>query len=109
VNEFQKELLKLAFGQTTQAQGLDDHPFEIGQAYIIRTVTMIQTGRLKAIYKNELVLDEASWVADTGRFSEFVEDMDKVNEMEPIKGEFIVGRGAIVDAIKVNKLVRKLK
>lgn len=88
---------------------IENHPYEIGQAYVIRTVTMIQVGRLERVYKNELVLSEASWVADTGRFSSFIEDMDNVNEMEPIKGEFIVGRGGIIDAVKVNKLIRKLK
>lgn len=99
-----RELQKLSGGRK-----IEEHPYEVGQAYVIRTVTMIQVGKLEKVYKNELVLSEASWVADTGRFSSFIEDMDNVKEMEPIKGEFIVGRGGIIDAVKVNKLIRKLK
>jgi hypothetical protein len=80
------------------------HPFEVGANYIIRTVSMIQTGRLVAITDNELVLEEACWVADTGRFSEFVKDMSKASEVEAIVGDFIVGRGGIIDAVKVDNL-----
>lgn len=73
-----------------------DHPWKIGQAYHIRTVTHYWTGRLAAVTAQELVLEEAAWIADTGRFADFF--TEGPNEVEPIDGPVIIGRGAIVDA-----------
>ncbi len=73
------------------------HPWMIGEKYLIRTVTMTQVGRLTHVYSGELVLDEASWVADTGRFHDALAK-GTLSEVEPIIGPAIIGRGAIVDA-----------
>jgi len=73
-----------------------DCPFEIGDAYLIRTVTYHVLGRVKAIKGNFLVLDEASWVADSGRFSVAFEK-GELNEVEYI-GKAFVSITAIVDA-----------
>ena len=81
-----------------------DHPFTIGKAIVIRTVTMIQTGILKEVGKKELVLTDASWIADTGRFGEFLKEgpISDSAEVEPFPdGEVFVGRGAIIDAVHV--------
>ena len=73
------------------------HPYEIGKAYCLRTVTMTDTGIVKAVYPNELVLTDAAWIADTGRFSDAVAKAE-FGEVEPFPaGEIIIGRGAIVD------------
>ena len=45
-------------------------PWVIGQNYLIRTVTMIDTGRVTAVYEHEIVLEDAAWIADTGRFQD---------------------------------------
>lgn len=75
-----------------------DHPYTIGKNYFIRTVTMIQVGKLINVTDNELVLKDAIWVADTGRFAQALET-GKLDEVEPFpEGEVIVGRGAVVDA-----------
>jgi hypothetical protein len=75
------------------------NPFQIGKAYLIRTVTMTLVGRLKAVYDQELVLSEASWIADTGRFSDTLKKGESnLNEVEPFYADVIVGRGSIVDA-----------
>jgi len=71
--------------------------WKIGQAYFIRTVTMYLTGRLVKLTAQELVLEEAAWIADTGRFSEAMKT-GKFDEVEPFHGPVIVGRGSIVDA-----------
>lgn len=71
--------------------------WEIGQQYLIRTVTMIYTGRLIYLDDKELVLEDAAWIADTGRFSEAVRNKG-FSEVEPFEHNGIVGRGAIVDA-----------
>lgn len=81
------------------------HPFQIGKTYVIRTVTMIQLGKLKEVYAQELVLSDASWIADTGRFHQFLKDPTTRSESEPFTADCIVGRGAIVDAQVVNDVV----
>jgi len=88
----------------------DSHPYRIGEKYLIRTVTMIYTGKLKSVYKNELVITGAAWVADTGRFAEALEK-GKLNEVEVYpEGDVIVGRGAIVDvAVWCHPLPRETK
>jgi hypothetical protein len=81
------------------------HPYQIGKTYVIRTVTMIQLGRLTAVYPQELVLEDASWIADTGRFANFLKDPELRSESEPFCAPCIVGRGAIVDAQIVKDVV----
>jgi hypothetical protein len=41
-------------------------PYTLGRLYFIRTVTFYYIGRLIAVTPLELVLDQCSWVADTG-------------------------------------------
>lgn len=84
-------------------------PFEVGKAYLIRTVTMIQTGRIKAIKGKFLVLGEAAWIADTGRFSEALKDQEKFNEVEPFANDAIVNMDTIIGATEIASLVRKMK
>lgn len=84
-------------------------PWEIGKCYFIRTVTMIDVGVLVAVTPQELVLEDAAWIADTGRFSQAVAKAE-FNEVEPFPGgRVIIGRGSIVDAITIVKkqLVQK--
>lgn len=71
--------------------------WEIGKNYLIRTVTMIQLGKLKRVTSQELVLSEACWVADTGRFNVALEK-GTLNEVEMFQRDVIVGRGGIIDA-----------
>lgn len=73
-------------------------PWKIGTAYLIRTVTMFVLGRVTEIYEQELVLEDASWVADTGRFHNALVT-GKLNEVEPFPEAVIVGRGGIIDAV----------
>jgi hypothetical protein len=81
----------------------------IGEQYLIRTVTMMQTGRLVYIDNHELVLEDAAWIADSGRFSDALKN-GSFNEVEPFDSEVIIGRAAIVDAAPYkNKLPRSQK
>lgn len=76
----------------------DDGAWRVGERYLIRTVTMIQIGRLIDVYPQELVLEDAAWIADTGQFSVCLET-GQVSIAEPWPdGPVIVGRGAVVDA-----------
>ena len=72
-------------------------PFGPGDAVVIRTVTMIDLGRVKSIGRDFIVLEDGGWVADTGRFSEMLAT-GKLNEFERAPSWFLVGRGAICDA-----------
>ena len=80
------------------AKATDGHPYIVGQAYFVRTVTHYYTGRLVAAYEHELVLEDAAWIADTGRFAEALAN-GKLSEVEPFPdGRVIIGRGAVIDA-----------
>lgn len=75
-----------------------ESPYNIGQSYLIRTVTLYYTGRVKRVTPKEIILEDAAWIADTGRFSDALKT-GILNEVEPM-GEVIIGRGSVVDAVK---------
>lgn len=106
---------EMTIGEAKQLVGMfgkntDDHPYHIGKNYFIRTVTMIQVGKLIRVTPQELVLEDAIWVADTGRFTQALENGD-LDEVETFPaGEVIVGRGAVVDAcVWNNQIIREQK
>ena len=77
-------------------------PWEIGKAYFVRTVTMAIHGVLVDVTPQELVFVGAAWIADTGRFHQFVTGASDPSEIEPFPREspVIVGRGALIDAVR---------
>jgi hypothetical protein len=91
---------------------VSDHPYKIGENYFIRTVTYAASGKLISVGKQEIVLTDACWIADTGRFSEQwgKSGDDMFSEVEPFPtGEVIIGRGAVIDAVRINELPTKTK
>ena len=106
-----KELKSLFGGGVTQhiQNANQDHPFEIGKKYLIRTVTMIQTGMVKSIRGKFLVLEQAAWIADTGRFSDALAKAE-FNEVEPFPaGRIIINRSCVIDAVEITKIQRSKK
>jgi len=84
-------------------------PFEIGKAYFIRTITYFATGKVKAIVGQFLVLDEAAWIADTGRFRDAIVK-GILNEVEPVDGDMYLNVQSITDAFPwTHKLPREQK
>jgi hypothetical protein len=81
------------------------NPFNIGANYFIRTVTFHHTGKLVAVTPTELVLENAAWIADSGRFTEALAKCE-FNEVEmfPKNSRVIVGRGSVIDAVEVTLL-----
>jgi len=76
----------------------ESFPYEISKNYFIRTVTHYFTGTLLWVGPQELLLENCSWIADTGRFSNALRE-GKLNEVEPYpEGPVIIGRGSIIDA-----------
>lgn len=86
------------------------HPWVIGGHYLIRSVTYHYTGRLIEVSENELVLTDAAWIADTGRFADAITSAN-FSEVEPYPdgARVIIGRAAIVDATLIPSLPRKQK
>lgn len=80
-------------------------PWQVGANYFIRTVTHHHTGRLVQVTAQELVLMDAAWIADDGRFTEALAN-GNWNEVElfPAGKEVIVGRGSIIDAVTIASL-----
>ena len=69
--------------------------YEIGKSYFIQTATLYYTGRLVAIYDHELVIEDAAWIADTGRLSKALKT-GEFHEIEPFEQPVIVPRGGII-------------
>jgi hypothetical protein len=68
----------------------------IGKNVFIRTVTHYYTGRLEAVEDGFLHLEQAAWVADTGRFGEALAK-GTLSEVEPYPSGCAVSLGAVVD------------
>lgn len=86
-------------GRVKMPEGDKSNPFmEPGKDYFIRTVTHYFTGRLIWVGAQEIVLEDCAWIADTGRFNEFLVGKT-VNEVEPfpVGSRVIIGRNSIID------------
>lgn len=78
---------------------------QVGKTVFVRTVTNFFTGTITEIAEHEVSFSDASWIADTGRFHQFLKD-GKLNEVEPIPdGLLTIGRGAIVDVSTWNHIL----
>ena len=77
------------------------HFYEVGEIYLVRTVTMTIVGRLVEVGEQELLFKNASWIAETGRFNKALIDKEVLSEVEPFPKDklVIVGRGALIDAV----------
>lgn len=73
------ELLKVvsAFGSDDKSNS----DFQVGQSYLIRTVTMMYTGRVATVSAYSIKLEDAAWIADSGRYSEALAT-GSLNEVE---------------------------
>jgi len=74
-----------------------ESPWRIGEKYFIRGVTMHVIGKLIMVTDKELLLTNASWVADSGRFNNALKT-GELDEVEPFVKDVIVNRSAIMDA-----------
>ncbi len=72
--------------------------FKVGHMYLIRCVTYHMLGEVVRVTAGELVLNTASWVADSGRLGAALAS-GKVEESEYLGDGVIVLRGAAVDAM----------
>ena len=69
----------------------------LGKAVFIRTVTYHYLGKFKKRVGNFMQLEKASWVADSGRFSDFLKSGLQANsEIEPM-GTTLINTEVIID------------
>jgi hypothetical protein len=73
------------------------HSFEVGKKYLIRTVTYHHVGKLISITDTDLMLESASWIADSGRFHTALKT-GNLFEVEPFVNPVIINRSAVIDA-----------
>jgi hypothetical protein len=73
-----------------------ESPICVGNNVFVRTVTHYTVGKIIKIDKDEIVLSNASWVADTGRWHNALKT-GELTEVEPFIDAVSISRGAIVD------------
>lgn len=95
-----EKLVEQLLSEKTENWNGSDCPFILGKAYLIRTVTYHMVGKIERISGNFLVLEDASWVADSGKFSTAIAK-GELSEIEYV-GDAIVSMPAIVDAFPYN-------
>jgi len=79
-----------------------------GKIYAVRTVTMIYTGKLKAINEQEFLFESCAWIPETERWADFAKDGSH-KEAEPYTNDVVISRGAILDVTEISKLVTAQK
>ena len=67
----------------------------VGEKYFFRTVTYHMTWRVKKVIGSILELENASWIADSGRFMNAIKE-GKLNEVEPV-GRAYININTVVD------------
>ena len=95
-----KEISSLIGNNTKQIKS--DYP--VGKNVIVRTITMIYTGKLISVTDSDFILNECSWIPDTGRYMDFVEN-GTVSECEPYPEDLdvFVNRGSLIDLCELKK------
>ena len=91
------ETYELIKSQLSESESMDISSLQdlVGQSFFIRTVTYHLTGKVKKIIGNMIILENAAWIADSGRFMNAIKE-GKVNEVEPV-GDALVNLNAITD------------
>lgn len=72
------------------------HSLQVGKSVFVRTVTQYYTGKLLSVTDTDIVLGEAAWIANTGRFSNCLKT-GTLDEVEPYPDEVIINRDGIID------------
>ena len=101
------DISKLTIGEAREIAALfglaaaprpQSHSLVVGQNVLIRTVTLHYTGKILAITDTDIVLGDAAWIANTGRFADALKTgLASDAEVEPFPSTVVVMRGVIVD------------
>lgn len=80
--KIRKQLGEDSFKDITSLQDM------IGEKFFFRTVTYHLTGRVKKIIGSIIELENAAWIADSGRFMQSLKE-GTLNEIEPVGRAFL--------------------
>ena len=67
----------------------------VGEKFFFRTVTYHLTGRVKKIIGSIIEIENAAWIADSGRFMNAIKE-GTLNEVEPV-GRAFININSVVD------------
>ena len=101
--EFSLKDLKELIGQNSQ-----ESPFKIGDKVLIRTISFYYTGKVIEITGGFVKLDNACWIADTGRFSDSL-IKEEFSEVEPYVKPANININSIIDYTYLDTLPSKQK
>jgi len=90
------EKLKAQFGAEVETLDLDSLDSLIGQKWFFRTVTYHMLGLVEKRLGKFLVLVDASWIADSGRFMQAIKN-GTLDEVEPV-GACLLNLDTVTDA-----------
>jgi hypothetical protein len=90
------EKIKKQFATEIDTVDLESLDSLIGQKWFFRTVTYHLVGLVEKRLGSFLVLKDASWVADSGRFMDAIKN-GKLSEVEPV-GVALVNLNSVTDA-----------
>lgn len=90
-----KQIAKMAGCSSVQ----NDIPLTIGESYFFRTVTYHYVGRAVKVEGDFIFLEDAAWVADSGRFYNALKDCE-FKEIEPYPNGTRVNIKSVVDFCK---------
>ncbi len=116
INQREKEMDKLKLvelilglsSEEKKPESTSESFLEVNKVYAFRTVTMIYTGRLKAISTQELLVDECAWIPETERWMDFAAT-GAHKEAEPYTKPVVIMRGALLDVTELPKTITKQK
>jgi hypothetical protein len=77
---YQKIKQQLGEDSYKEIQTLQDM---VGEKFFFRTVTYHLTGRVKKVIGNIIELENAAWIADSGRFMQAIKN-GELKEVEPV-------------------------
>ena len=80
-----------------------------GEKWLFRTVTHIITGEVIDQRGKFVVLKNAAWIADTGRYMNALMDPDKFEEVEPYPQTCVINTDSLIDSTQIHKLPIKQK
>lgn len=75
------------------------NPLKMGASVFIRTISMYYTGKVLELTAEFIVLEDAAWIADTGRFSSALTD-GVLGEVEPYPDPVSVNRAHVLDVTR---------
>lgn len=102
-----KELARMFGGNVSDQK--NDFSEWVGKKVFIRTVTHHYTGLVKKLTgSNSCILDEAAWIADSGRFANALKSCN-FDEVEPYPGLVQINYGAVLDISEIGSLPKAQK